>query len=53
MMKIDGSSKSSHSNAFFLGIFGDKKIVLFDTLLKQCSEDEIIAVVCHEVGHFK
>ena len=50
---MDGSSRSAHSNAFFTGIFGSKKIVLFDTLLKQCSEEEIVAVICHEIGHFK
>lgn len=53
VMEMDGSSRSAHSNAFFTGIFGSKKIVLFDTLLKQCTMEEIVAVICHEIGHFK
>mmetsp|Transcript_5922 Transcript_5922/g.5240 ORF Transcript_5922/g.5240 Transcript_5922/m.5240 type:complete len:104 (+) Transcript_5922:265-576(+) len=53
VMKMDGSTRSAHSNAFFTGIFGSKKIVLFDTLLKQCNQEEIIAIICHEIGHFK
>lgn len=49
---IDGSVRSSHSNAYFVGIFKAKRIVFFDTLLKQMSNDEILAVLCHELGHW-
>src|SRR5579871_4227528 len=48
---IDGSKRSSHSNAFFAGIGAMRRIVLFDTLVEQQSEDEIIAVIAHEMGH--
>lgn len=50
---MDGSKRSSHSNAFFFGLFNNKRIVIYDTLLKQCSVDEIVAVVGHELGHWK
>mmetsp|Transcript_95025 Transcript_95025/g.205183 ORF Transcript_95025/g.205183 Transcript_95025/m.205183 type:complete len:104 (-) Transcript_95025:27-338(-) len=53
ILKMDGSTKSAHSNAFFIGLFGSKKIVFFDTILDQCSENEILAILCHEIGHFK
>ena len=48
---IDGSQRSSHSNAFVAGLCGARKVVLFDTLLEDHSEDEILAVVNHELGH--
>jgi STE24 endopeptidase len=48
---IDGSKRSSHSNAYFFGIFR-KRIVLFDTLLTQCNEEEVMAVLSHEIGHW-
>ena len=48
---IDGSQRSSHSNAFVAGLCGARKVVIFDTLLDQHSEDEILAVVNHELGH--
>ncbi|MCP5467683.1 MAG: M48 family metallopeptidase [Deltaproteobacteria bacterium] len=48
---IDGSKRSSHSNAFFAGMGKARRIVLFDTLLKQLNQDEIIAVLAHEMGH--
>ena len=48
---IDGSQRSSHSNAFVAGLCGARKVVLFDTLLEEHSEDEILAVVNHELGH--
>ena len=48
---IDGSQRSSHSNAFVAGLCGARKVVLFDTLLAQHAEDEILAVVNHELGH--
>jgi STE24 endopeptidase len=50
---IDGSKRSSKSNAFFSGIGKKKKIVLYDTLINNHSTDELVAVLAHEVGHFK
>ncbi|RLN60604.1 hypothetical protein BBJ29_005825 [Phytophthora kernoviae] len=49
----DGSKRSSHSNAYFFGFFKSKRIVLFDTLLEQATHDEIVAVLGHELGHWK
>lgn len=48
---IDGSTRSSHSNAFVTGLGAFRKVVIFDTLIEQQSQDEIIAVVNHELGH--
>jgi STE24 endopeptidase len=50
---MDGSKRSSKANAFFSGIGKKKKIVLFDTLIKNHTTDELVAVLAHEVGHFK
>mmetsp|Transcript_16445 Transcript_16445/g.62463 ORF Transcript_16445/g.62463 Transcript_16445/m.62463 type:complete len:612 (-) Transcript_16445:756-2591(-) len=50
---MDGSKRSAHSNAFFFGLFKDKRVVLFDTLLTQVTNSELIAVLCHEFGHWK
>jgi STE24 endopeptidase len=50
---MDASKRSTKSNAFIGGIFGSKKIVLFDTLLKNFTDDEIIAVLGHELAHGK
>lgn len=50
---IDGSKRSSKANAFFSGIGRKKKIVLYDTLLQKHSTEELVAVLAHEVGHFK
>lgn len=50
---MDGSKRSRHSNAFFTGFGGLRKIVLFDTLVEQLSEPELEAVLAHEIGHFK
>ena len=50
---IDGSKRSSKANAFFSGIGKKKKIVLYDTLIKQHTIPELVAVLAHEVGHFK
>ena len=50
---IDGSKRSSKANAFFSGIGRKKKIVLYDTLIKKHTTDELVAVLAHEVGHFK
>ena len=50
---MDGSKRSAKSNAFFSGIGGKKKIVLFDTLISNHSEEELVAVLAHEAGHYK
>ena len=50
---VDGSTRSSHSNAYFYGFFKNKRIVLYDTLLKQTNNEEICAVLGHEIGHWK
>jgi STE24 endopeptidase len=50
---MDASKRSSHGNAYFTGVFGKKKIVLFDTLVKSMSPSEVVAVLAHELGHFK
>jgi STE24 endopeptidase len=50
---IDGSKRSSKANAFFSGIGAKKKIILFDTLINNHTIEELVAVLAHEVGHFK
>ncbi|XP_055817231.1 CAAX prenyl protease 1 homolog isoform X2 [Solanum dulcamara] len=51
---VDGSTRSSHSNAYMYGFFKNKRIVLYDTLIQQCKNDEeIVAVIAHELGHWK
>lgn len=50
---IDGSKRSTKANAFFSGIGKKKKIVLYDTLIEKHSHEELVAVLAHEVGHFK
>src|SRR5699024_10062948 len=81
---VDGSKRSSHSNAYFYGVFKSKQIVLYDTLFESksenaeektekdsekeklvkddtksapkktgCTEKEIVAIICHELGHWK
>ncbi len=50
---MDGSKRSSHSNAYFSGLFGKKRIVFFDTLLKMLTVNEIKSVLAHEIGHYK
>lgn len=61
---VEGSKRSSHSNAYLYGFFKYKRIVLFDTLIKGyskkddgeekgCETDEILAVLAHEIGHWK
>ena len=50
---MDGSRRSSHGNAYFTGFGAGKRIVFFDTLLKQLNHAEIEAVLAHELGHFK
>jgi len=50
---MDGSKRSSHSNAFMFGFGSNKRIVLYDTLLDQVSNNEILAILGHELGHWK
>ncbi|CAD5174619.1 CAAX prenyl protease 1 homolog isoform X1 [Musa acuminata AAA Group] len=51
---VDGSTRSSHSNAYMYGFFNNKRIVLYDTLIQQCkNEEEVVAVIAHELGHWK
>ena len=50
---VDGSRRSGHSNAYFSGFGKNKRIALFDTLIEQMDDDEIVAIVAHEVGHYK
>ncbi|MFY0651864.1 MAG: M48 family metallopeptidase [Cyclobacteriaceae bacterium] len=50
---IDGSKRSSKGNAFFSGFGNKKKVVLYDTLIEKHSTDELVAVLAHEVGHYK
>jgi len=50
---MDASRRSSHGNAYFTGVFGKKRIVLFDTLVNTLGVKEIEAVLAHELGHFK
>lgn len=50
---IDGSKRSTKANAYFSGFGKEKRITLFDTLVKDLEEEEIVAVLAHEVGHYK
>ncbi len=50
---IDGSRRSSHGNAYFSGFGKNKRIVFYDTLLESLSDNELEAVLAHELGHFK
>jgi len=50
---MDGSRRSGHGNAYFTGLGNNKRIVFFDTLLKTLNEDQIEAVLAHELGHFR
>ena len=50
---MDGSSRSAHSNAYFTGMGGARRIVLYDTLVEQLSSAELAAVLAHEIGHYK
>lgn len=53
VMKMDASRRSLHSNAYFTGIGRVKRIVLFDTLIKQMERPELLAILAHEAGHWK
>ena len=50
---IDGSKRSTKANAYFSGFGKEKRITLYDTLINDLDEDEIVAVLAHEVGHYK
>ena len=50
---MDASRRTAHGNAYFTGVFGQKRIVLFDTLLEAVGPREVVAVLAHELGHFK
>jgi len=50
---IDGSKRSTKANAYFTGFGKKKRIVLYDTLINDLETDEIVAVLAHEVGHYK
>ncbi|MDT7829959.1 M48 family metallopeptidase [Pricia sp. S334] len=50
---IDGSKRSTKANAYFSGFAKEKKITLYDTLIDDLEEEEIVAVLAHEVGHYK
>lgn len=50
---MDGSKRSSKSNAFFTGFGKNKRIALFDTLIERHTVDELVAVLAHEIGHYK
>ncbi|NDY83647.1 M48 family metallopeptidase [Orrella sp. NBD-18] len=53
LLVMDGSKRSAHGNAYFTGFGRNRRIVFFDTLLSRLTKDEIIAVLAHELGHFK
>ena len=50
---IDGSKRSTKANAYFSGFGREKRVTLFDTLINDLDDDEIVAVLAHEVGHYK
>lgn len=50
---IDGSKRSTKANAYFSGLGPKKRIVLYDTLMEQMTTEEIVAVLAHEIGHYK
>lgn len=50
---MDGSKRSSKSNAFFAGVGGSKRVALFDTLIEKHPMPELVAVLAHEIGHYK
>jgi STE24 endopeptidase len=50
---IDGSKRSKKANAYFSGLGSKKRIVLYDTLIEELTSEEIVAVLAHEIGHYK
>ncbi len=53
VFKIDGSKRSSKSNAFFTGFGKNKRIALYDTLIEKHTVAELVAILAHEIGHYK
>jgi len=53
IFKMDASKRSKHTNAYFTGVGRSKRIVLYDTLLESHGEEEILAVLAHEIGHWE
>jgi STE24 endopeptidase len=53
ILVMDASRRTAHGNAYFTGLFRQKRIVLFDTLLEAMGPREVLAVLAHELGHFK
>ena len=50
---IDGSKRSTKANAYFSGFGSEKRVTLYDTLINDLEDEEIVAVLAHEVGHYK
>jgi STE24 endopeptidase len=50
---MDASRRTSHGNAYFTGVLGEKRIVLFDTLLADLTPGQVVAVLAHELGHYR
>jgi STE24 endopeptidase len=53
VLQVDASRRSGHSNAYFTGIGRVKRVVFFDTLLEQLTEKQVLAVLAHELGHWR
>jgi STE24 endopeptidase len=53
VFRMDASKRSRHTNAYFSGIGKTKRIILYDTLLEKMGNDEILAILAHEAGHWK
>ncbi|APG25604.1 M48 family metallopeptidase [Syntrophotalea acetylenica] len=53
IFQVDASRRSRHGNAYFTGLGRQKRIILFDTLLAQMDDDQVLAVLAHEIGHWK
>lgn len=53
VLQVDASRRSGHSNAYFTGIGKVKRVVLFDTLMEQLDDEELLAVLAHELGHWR
>ena len=53
IFKMDGSKRSSKANAYFTGFGKNRRIVLFDTLIEKHSTEELVAILAHEIGHYK
>jgi STE24 endopeptidase len=53
ILVMDASRRTAHGNAYFTGLLGEKRIVLFDTLLEAMAPREVVAVLAHELGHFR